>query len=215
MKKLVFALFSALMFTSCGLMGDIAMDTTDMDGVRTVLTSNKHFMSETDIALGVRINKTDTVAGLLLTCEKSASKGIYDKGDRLKVDFSDGTSITLKNIYDKEFEKETTQSETSRIVDTQVGYNYIYSPYTDNLYITPNYVTAIIPERHTYITTRSYALYLISYNQLTDMMTKNAVGVGVESENGYDKMSDPSRLSDIISSIYGKLIRYAEKNSGK
>lgn len=212
MKKIVFSTAMAMLLSSCGLMGDIAVDTTDMDGVRTVLTSNKHFMSETDIALGVRLNKTDTVAGLLLTCEKSASRGIYGKGDRLRVEFADGTSITLKNIYDKEYEKETTQSESNRIVDTQLGYNYIYSPYTDDVYITPNYVTAIIPERHTYTTTLSYALYLVTYDQLVDMMTKSAVTVGVESDNGYDKMSDPSKLSDIISTVYGKLIKYAQKN---
>lgn len=212
MKKIVFTLYSALMLTSCGLIGEIAMDTTDMDGVRTVLTSNKHLMSETDIALGVRINKTDTVAGLLLTCEKSASRGIYGKGDRFKVDFADGSSITLKNIYDKEYEKETTQSETERFVDAQVGYNYIYSPYTGDVYITPNYVTAIVPEHHTYTTTLSYALYLVTYDQLVDMMTKSAVAVGIESDNGYDKMADPSKLSDIISSVYGKIIKHAQKN---
>ncbi|MCQ2289494.1 MAG: hypothetical protein MJZ74_10420 [Muribaculaceae bacterium] len=212
MRKVLLVSALAMLFSSCGLMGDIAMDSTSMDGVRTVLTTNKRFMNETDVALGVRINKKDTVAGLLLTSEKNACRGIFGKGDRLKVDFADGSSITLKNIYDKEYEKETTQSESERIVDAQVGYNYIYSPYTDAVYITPNYVTAIVPERHTYTTTLSYALYPITYSQLVDMMTKSAVKVSVESDNGVDKMDNPAKLGEIIGGVYGKLVRHAAKN---
>lgn len=205
MKKLVFTLFSALMLTSCGLMGDIAMDSTDMDGVRTVLTTNKHMMGNMDIALGCRINKTDTVAGLLLTSDEKSSHGLFAKGERLRVELADGEVITLKNIYDKEYNKETTVSESERIVDEQVGYDYVYSPYTDNVYITPHYFTAVIPERHTYTSTLSYALYPVTYKQLLSMMNKPAVKVGVESEDGYTAMDKPENFAGIITNIYNRL----------
>lgn len=206
MKKIFLFMALAALMTSCGIMGDIAMDTTDMDGVRTVLSTNKRFMDDNSLALGCRINKADTLAALLLTSEKDANHGIFSKGDRLRVDFADGSRITLKNIYDKEFNTEVTETENTRIIDEQVGYNYVYSPYTDRVYVTPRYFTAFVPERHTYTSSYSYALYPVTYDQLVAMMTKPATSVGIESEAGYEKMSDPSRLPDIISAVYKKLL---------
>lgn len=211
MKIYYLALALCVMMTSCGVMGDIAFDTTDMDGVRTVLSTNKRFMSDNNIALGCRINKADTVAALLLTSEKDANRGIFSKGDRFRVEFADGTQITLKNIYDKEFNTEVTQTETTRVIDEQVGYNYVYSPYTDRVYISPRYFTAFVPERHTYTSTLSYALYPVNYKQLVDMMTKPAVRVGIESEAGYETMSDPSKLPSVISAVYNKLLNANNK----
>ena len=206
MKKILFSIFALSMLNSCGLLGDIALDTTDMDGVRTILTTNKHMMDDIDVALGCRINKTDTVAGLLLTSDKNSDHGIFTKGERLRVEFADGEVITLSNIYDKEYQKETNVSETDHIIDEQVGYDYTYSPYSGNVYITPHYFTAVVPERHTYTTTLSYALYPVKYSELLSMMNKPAVKVGVESESGYSTMNKPEKFASIITAIYNKMV---------
>lgn len=206
MKKVLFMILASAMLNSCGIMGDIATDYTDMDGVRTVLSTNKHMMTDIDIALGCRMSKTDTVAGLLLTSDKDSNHGIFAKGERLRVEFADGEIITLKNIYDKEFDTQTSTSETERIIDEQVGYNYVYSPYSGKVYITPRYFTALVPERHTYTTTLSYALYPVKYKELVSMMTKQAVKVGVESEDGYTTMKNPEKFAGIITAVYNKLL---------
>ena len=186
----------------------IIMNSTDPNGDRYVLTSDQSLfsskMGHIKVALGAKIHQRDTVLAILITSDANTDHGIFDMNDRLLIRFADQSVLTLKNIYDREFETETTTTQTQERVSTY-GYDYVYSPWTDNVYVTPYEAYSFVPRTYVTKTTNSYALYLLTKTQLLDIINKNVIKLRVEVENNELDMPSPGSTSAIFSSIYACL----------
>lgn len=184
MKKfLIFTIAAALVLCSCSA-SKIAVN-THSKGVRTVLTSSRSVFGDIKVALGARsVDAKDTVLAIVITSTKESEHGLFDSGDALQLRLADDSVITLTNILDKEYDKETTTTVTNL---SPSSYYYYYGPYYD-----------MIPVTTTSTTTSSYALYLVTGEQIADIIGKGIVKARIECEQGYIPVPNPVRLRDII-----------------
>lgn len=205
MKKF-FALFVvAATLCSCGIIR-IDMDTRDKDGSRIVMTSDSRLFGDVEIALGAKVmNKKDTVLAILATYDGRSDHGVFTVGDKMSFRLSDQSVITLTNIYDRQYEKSTETYTTNDRVSSY-GYAYAYDPYMMGFYVTPYEMSSFVPRVHTSTTTKSYALYLITKKQVTDIIAKGIVKFRVEIENDeLDMVSGTERVTAIIAEQYACL----------
>jgi len=151
--------------------------------------------------MGAKISGKDTVLAFVLTCDADSDHGIFDEGNKFMFRLSDGSEISLSNLYDKEYEKDEGTS-VSQQYQTDYGYSYSYSPWTDDIYISPFEVTRLVPRINHYKTTKSYALYLVTPKQLTDIITKGVKKVRVEIEDKDIDMTDTENVAPLISQLY-------------
>ena len=204
MKRIfIFALVCALA-ASCSTL-KIVMNTTDADGTRTTLTSSHKLfgykMSGIDVALGARVHQKDTVMAILVTCDVDSDHGIFEKDDKFMVRFEDGSVIELSNIYDREFEKETSTTQTQERVSS-FGYNYVFSPWSPGVYLAPYEVVGFVPRTYTTEIDHSYALYLINKEQLHKLISQPAIKLRVEIENDELEMRDPASAMPLFAELY-------------
>lgn len=174
-------------------------------GERTILTSNLRLFSYNggtiSAALGTRIRQPkDTLLAVLITCDADSDHGIFDKDDRLLMRLTDGSQISLTNLYDKEFETETTTNTTQDRV-TSYGYDYTYSPWTGGVYVYPYEVSTFIPRTYTTKTSYSYALYLIPKQDLKDIIDKGVTKLRVEIENKELDMPNPNAAKQVFANL--------------
>lgn len=200
MKHLITAALAALVLAAGCSPLKIAMDSKDKDGARMVYTTDQHLFGNIDIALGAKINGKDTVLAVIVTCDQHSNHGLFDRGNKFLMRLSDQSVITLENVYDKEFEKETSTTQTRERVDS-FGYAYAYDPFSDGIYITPYEVSSFIPRTQVNTVTNSYALYLISKAQLDEVISKGVIKLRVEKETGEFDMRDPSSASATFSEL--------------
>lgn len=162
----------------------IACDYRDKDGGRIVLTSDKPLYHDLSMALGAKVmNQKDTIMAILITYDGDTDHGVFDTDDQLLMRLSDQSVVALQNLYHQEFEKETTTSYTTDRVVTDLGWRYTYDPFIGGVYVTPVQLQQFIPRQTRRTTTRSYALYLITKQQLNDIVGKGVVKFRVEMEN--------------------------------
>lgn len=206
MKKNFLALIAAIIvltITSCNSLTTI-MNTTDMNGVHTICSSDLAFFDEFDIAMGGRIAGNDSLLAFLVTCNKHANHGLFDKTDRMLIRLTNNEEIILDNIYDREFDRETKTNVAQDMVFRN-GIAYRYSPFTGNIYVSPYTVHTLVPRVYTTIETKSYALYLVSKKQVHDIIDKGAVKVRVEIENADCDMPHPEKLQAKVAKLYNFL----------
>lgn len=202
-SKLLFFAFCIVAAVSCSPLR-IVMNSRETDGSRLVLTSDKDLFGDFDIAMGAKVSPKDTVLAILIKSTKRSDHGIFDKDDRMMFRLSDGSEIYLKNLYHKEYEKQSeTETTTRRAVD--YGYVYSYDPIYDDVFVNPVEMSRLVPEVRTRITTNSYALYLITRKQLLDIIQKGVVKLRIEYEMGEDDMPSPNSASELLGNIYGCL----------
>lgn len=205
MKKFYAFIIVAVTMCSCGII-HIDMDTRDADGSRIVTTSDSRLFGDVEIALGAQVkNKKDTVLAVLATYDGRSDHGVFSVGDKMVFRLSDQSVISLTNVYDKEYEKSTETFTTNDRVSSY-GYAYAYDPYMMGVYVTPYEVSSFIPRVHTTTTTKSFALYLISKKDLTDIITKGIIKMRVEIENDeLDLVSGTERVTAILAEQYACL----------
>jgi len=180
MKKLSLLVALVAMMASCDTI-KIAMNTTNADGERRVMTTSPRFFStqgyDVNIAGGVLIQGKDTLAGVIITCDAPNKKPLFEVGSRMLIRLTDGQTITLKNMLDKESESHT---ETQYTEHMQTDYGYVYSPWGPGFYATPYRVTSMVPEVYVNEVNNSYAIYPISYNQVMDIINKGVEKLRIE-----------------------------------
>lgn len=206
MKKICILIpLLSFILASCSTPLKISMNRTTAEGDRYVVTSDQRLFhaakGNMDIAMGTKISGKDTVLAFVLTCDADSDHGIFDEGNKFMFRLSDGSEISLSNLYDKEYEKDEGTS-VSQQYQTDYGYSYSYSPWTDDIYISPFEVTRLVPRINHYKTTKSYALYLVTPKQLTDIITKGVKKVRVEIENKDIDMTDTENVAPLISKLY-------------
>jgi len=211
MKKLIFILSVLAALLSCSPLR-IAMDQTSSDGSRYLVTSDQFLFhggkGNIDLALGAKISGKDTIVAFLITCDANVGHGVFNKGNRLMFRLSDNSEIFLENLYDKEYE-ENQETHVSQTYKTDVGWGYAYNPWIDEVVVSPYEVTRVIPQVNTYKTTNSYALYLVTYPQLTDLMTKGIKKIRVEIEDSDLDMENTEGVSEMIKAMVECLINAA------
>lgn len=208
MKKTIILLAAALMTVcSCSTLR-IVMNTTGSNGERTILTSDQHLFNysegELTAALGCRIQAKDTVLALLITSDANTGHGIFSKGDKVKVRFSDNSEISLTNIYDKEFESHTETGVTEHL-KTDFGYAYSYDPYFGDIYVTPYQISRMVPQAYSRKVSKSYALYLLNRKEITSLMTSPVIKLRVEIEDADLDMPDTQGVNSLFTALMGCL----------
>jgi len=207
-RSIIFAIAAAVITAASCSPLKLVMNSTDSEGVRTLLTSDQKLMGSLkgvmDIALGSRIEKKDTVLAVLLTANVDSGHGIFNKGNQMKIRLKDGSEIDLVNLYDKEYE-ETEETYVSHSNRMKFGYAYTYDYFTDDIWLTPYAVNQMVPEVRKTKNSLSYALYLISKTQLNDIISKGVVKLRVEIENDDIDMDDTSMVSLLFKDMYDVL----------
>lgn len=181
MKKFYAFVFAATLLCACGP-ARIVMDSRTGDGDRVILTSDSRLFGNVEIALGAKINQKDTVLAVLVTYDGKTDHGVFDVDDKLQFRLSDGEEISLLNVYDREYNRETDTYTTNDRV-SQYGFAYAYDPFYGGTYVTPVEINSFIPRTHTRTITESYGLYLVTKKQLNDIISKGVAKMRVEIEN--------------------------------
>lgn len=204
MKKnlhfLAVAFSAILLLQSCNSLS-LVLDKTDDKGARTMCTSDLSLFGEFDVAMGAKTEKKDTVLAILVTCSKDSNHGVFDKSDRLLLRLTDGQEITLQNLYDKEYDRETS---TNSVLESRFDHrvSYTFSPWTGNVYVTPYTVEHLVNHVYTTTTTKSFALYPISKQQVKDIMDKGVIKLRVEIEDADYDMPHPEKVKDKFTKLY-------------
>jgi len=182
----------------------IVMNTTGADGERLIVTSDQPLFSyekgQLTAALGCQINGKDTVLALLITSDANSGHGIFAKGDKLKVRFSDDEVITLENLYDREFETHT-ETGTTEHMKTDWGYAYTYDPWMDSIDLTPYQITRMVPQTYTRKVSKSYALYLLTRHDIEGLMKKPVKKFRVEIEDADLDMPYTDGVNELFTSL--------------
>ena len=197
MKKFLSALGLCLCVIGCSPL-KIVMNSKNEQGDRIVLTSDQRMFKDVSFALGAKVSAKDTVLAVLVTYDGNSDHGVFDKDDRMLIRLSDQKTITLVNIYHKEFEEETVTSTSTRRV-SDLGFAYSYDPYTDDIYVTPYEVSRFIPQVNTSHITKSYALYFISKTDLDAIIGTGVIKLRVELESSELDMPNTSGVADTFS----------------
>jgi len=162
----------------------IFMDSTSPEGVRKVVTSKqklcKNGKGQIDITLGVKFDRQDTVAAVILICDANTGHGIFDQGNELKFRLGDNTEITLVNLLDKKYDSHQ-ETHTTETLEHSYGVAYAYG--ARRCFVRPYEVTYLVPETYTTNVSNSYALYLITRQQMTDIIQKGVVKMRIEIED--------------------------------
>jgi len=199
---------AALAIMSCSPL-KIAVNTSAPDGKRTVATSNQPLFNsnggQVSVAFGARISGKDTIVGIVITYDANTGHGVFDKDHRMMFRLSDKSEIILKNLYDKEFENidETTVTDQFK---SDYGVAYAYDPWLEGVVVYPYEVTRLVPQVHRYKTTNSYALYLITRQELDDIITKGVVKLRVETADCDLDMNNTEGVSSLFSELRACLL---------
>ena len=178
----------------------IVYDTTDK-GVRTLCTSDASMFDEFSMAMAARVSPKDTLLAILITSDKHSDHGIFDTNDRLLMRLGDGSEIKLVNLYDHEYEA-STETHNTQDVYYNTTFAYAYSPYVDSFYVEPVTIRTMVPRTYTTTSTKSYALYLITKQQVLDILAKDIAKLRIEVENADCDMPDPHAVQSIIGEQY-------------
>lgn len=213
MKKSLILLLLCLLFAGCSSLR-IVLNTKDNDGKRLYATSDVRLFGfgggDVSVAMGAKVGGKDTVLAIVVTCDKDSDHGIFCKDDRMMIRLTDSTTITLYNLYDKEYEVQTNTVQTSEPVRAW-GYDYCYSPWTDNVIVAPYEVYGFVPRTRISQKTNSYALYLISQSQIRQIIKSGVVKLRIEIEDRDLDMTYPENAAGIFSQLYYFLMENVRK----
>lgn len=214
MKKIVVIAAAALVMVGCNPLR-VVLDNV-RQGNREVLTSTKKIAStrlsgNVSVALGARFNEKDTVMAVLAVSTADTDHSVFKKDGQMMFRLTDGTTVTLKNIYENEFEdkSETRVTNTPR---TDFGYAYTYSPWTDGFYVVPYEINTMVTQVHNYKEKNSYALYLISKPELDGIISKGISKIRIETESEDVDSDDYQALTQLFRDMYNCLMPVVRLN---
>lgn len=205
--KSIITIFAITIFmTSCDTLR-IAVDSTTR-GERVIVTTDEFLFNFEDAtitaALGEKINGRDTLMGMLVVFDSDINEPVFKVGDKMVFTLYDNTTVTLTNLYDKEFESETTTNVNNRPVSS-FDYYYCYDPVVDGVYVTPVQVTRFVPEVTVRNIRRSYALYPISKIELQNIINKGVNSVMIQSGYADMKTTHAEDFSQLFADMWSLL----------
>lgn len=195
-----FVLVIACVSQSCAPLR-IVLNSADKTGARKMLTSDVDLFGSFSMAMGAKVSAKDTLLAVLVTCDKKSDHGIFDLNDRLMIRLSDDSEVVIKNTYDKAYDKET-ETRVDEIPENRTGIAYAYSPWTDEIFVTPYIARRMVPRVYNVTVTKSYALYFISKKQINDIMEKGVTKLRIEVEDAEYDMPYPENATNKFTEVY-------------
>lgn len=192
MRKLVLFSALALIAVACSPL-KVALNKTDSEGVRTIVTSSQHFFNDYDVALGVRVSNADTIMGIVVSASSSKMEGIFDQDDHLYFTLNDGSKVTLRNILDRDAIEVRKETKTDYNYANQ-GLAYAYGPWGRRYFISPYAASSYFSQTYETTVVDSYALYLITYEEITRIINIGVKTLSIEADNNTEEMINPSGL---------------------
>lgn len=196
MKKILLFSALALVAMACNPL-KVALNKTDSEGVRTIVTSAQHFFNDYDVALGVRVSNADTIMGIVVSASSSKLEGIFDQDDHLYFTLNDGSKVTLRNILDRdaiEIRKETKTDYNY----ADPGFSYAYGPWGRRYFISPYAASSYFSQTYETTVVDSYALYLITYEEMARIINIGVKTLSIEADNNTEEMINPSGLQTLF-----------------
>jgi len=182
-KNLLFTAVAVLLAASCSPV-KIYMDSTASDGTRKVVTTQETILRNgkgaLGLSMGASVKDADTVVAILAVLDADTGHGVFNAGDAMKFRLTDGQEITLTNLLDKKYQH---SQETQVTEQWETGYGVAYAYGARRCWVRPYSVSYLTPEVSTTTTNNSYALYLVSRQQLTDIIKKGVIKMRVELES--------------------------------
>lgn len=196
MRKLILFSALALVAMACNPL-KVALNKTDSEGVRTIVTSAQHFFNDYDVALGVRVSNADTIMGIVVSTSSNKLEGIFDQDDHLYFTLNDGSKVTLRNILDRDAIEVRKETKTDyNYADPRFSYaygpwgrRYFISPYAASSYFSQTYETTVVD---------SYALYLITYEEMARIINIGVKTLSIEADNNTEEMMSTSGLQTLF-----------------
>lgn len=198
MRKLLFVGFWALMAMACSPL-KIALNKTDSEGVRTIVTSRQDLFSIYEMALGVRISEADTIMGIIVSAESNKLNGIFNQDDHLYITLSDGSKITLRNILNSDAFEVRKETKTDY---SNPGWTYTYGPWGRRYFIHPYTASSYFANTYEITVADSYALYLISYEDMVRIITVGVEKLSIEADNDTDVMLNTVGLQEQFAKMF-------------
>ncbi len=180
MKKYFLILTLMLTAMACSPL-KVALNKTDSEGVRTIVTSSQNLFQDFDMALGVRISKEDTIMGIIVSTESSKLQGVFNEDDHLYMVLKDGSKITLHNILNQDAVE--LRKETKTDYNYSPGWTYAYGPWGRRYWIEPYAATSYFERTYETTVADSYALYPITYNEMVQIISKGVEQLSIEVDN--------------------------------
>lgn len=198
MRKILLVSAVALLAMSCESL-KIALNKTDSEGVRTIVTSRQDLFGIYEMALGVRISEADTIMGIIVSAESNKQNGIFNQDDHLYITLSDGSKITLRNILDSESFEVRKETKTDY---TNPGWSYAYGPWGRRYFIQPYAASSYFAHTYEITVTDSYALYLITYEEMVRIITVGIDKLSIEADNDTDVMRNTIGLQEQFAKMF-------------
>lgn len=194
MRKLILFSALALVAMACNPL-KVALNKTDSEGVRTIVTTSQHFFNDYDVALGVRVSNADTIMGIVVSASSSKLEGIFDQDDHLYFTLNDGSKVTLRNILDRDAIEVRKETKTDY---TNPGWSYAYGPWGRRYFISPYAASSYFSQTYETTVVDSYALYLITYEEMARIINIGVKTLSIEADNNTEEMINPSGLQTLF-----------------
>jgi len=184
------------------------------DGAKLYATSNVNLFEEDGdeflTALGMKPIEKDTLVAVSISTYKMTESAMFGKGNTVTISFEDGSVIVWKNVLDSYMEVENNVVLKGKPVHG-MAYNYYYSPWVGITYAVPYQVAGYVPSPSIEKTTSSYALYIVSTEQIRAVSNKVITGFELQAGKHKYKMKNPETASGIYSQLYGFLVEKLKK----
>lgn len=184
MRRIFLYLVAAVLFAASCSPVKIYMDSTAADGTRKMVTTQetikRNGKGTLGISMGASISGADTVVAVLAVLDADTGHGVFNAGDAMKFRLTDGQEITLTNLLDKKYQH---NQETHVSEQWETGYGVAYAYGARRCFVRPYSVSYLTPEVTTTTTNNSYALYLITREQLMNIIQKGVVKMRIETES--------------------------------
>lgn len=196
MRKLILFSALALVAMACNPL-KVALNKTDSEGVRTIVTSSQHFFNDYDVALGVRVSNADTIMGIVVSASSSKLEGIFDQDDHLYFTLNDGSKVTLRNILDRDATEVRKETKTDYNY-ANPGFSYAYGPWGRRYFISPYAASSYFSQTYETTVVDSYALYLITYEEMARIINIGVKTLSIEADNNTEEMMSTSGLQTLF-----------------
>lgn len=196
MRKLILFSALALVAMACNPL-KVALNKTDSEGVRTIVTSAQHFFNDYDVALGVRVSNADTIMGIVVSTSSNKLEGIFDQDDHLYFTLNDGSKVTLRNILDRDAIEVRKETKTDYNY-ANPGFSYAYGPWGRRYFISPYAASSYFSQTYETTVVDSYALYLITYEEMARIINIGVKTLSIEADNNTEEMMSTSGLQTLF-----------------
>lgn len=212
-KRLIIIAGLCLVAMSCDTL-KLAINTKTPDGGRFYATSEVNlFADEGDdffTAMGIKPGGEASMLAISISTNKSSDSAMFGRGNTLTIGFEDGSEIVLKNILDSYMETENKLVLKSTPV-SGVVYSYYYTPWAGMLYTLPNQVAGYVPSPDIERKTASYALYIVSSEQIKAISSKVITKFELQAKKHTFLMKSPEEAGGIYSQLYDFLLEKTRK----